>query len=212
MTVLRANWLARITAGLIVIVVAAGAAYGGWVASGDGTNPQDARRVTAVEAAFRHAVQADQAFGTPSAAYQASVLAAIRARRQAFGVPAAEQSLILAAGMAAISRYFSSAQASVEQVHLNDGMALDSDPNIINLGSGVSQVKFLHVAVSGAQATVEADVTVWARSEARQISTGPWLITDPVNILDDKATLALSPSGFWQVTSLTGDFVPGYGP
>ena len=114
--------------------------------------------------------------------------------------------------MAAISRYFSSGQASVEQAHLDDGMALDADPNIINLGSGVSRVKFLHVVVAGGQATVEADVTVWAKSEARQTSTGPWLTADPVNIVDDKATLALSHSGTWQVTSLTGDFVPGYGP
>jgi hypothetical protein len=37
-------------------------------------------------------------------------------------------------------------------------------------------------------------------------------MTDPVNVVDDKATLALSPSGTWQVTSLIGDFVPGYGP
>ena len=71
---------------------------------------------------------------------------------------------------------------------------------------------FVHVALSGSQAAVEADVTVWAKSEARQTSAGPWLLTEPDNILDDKATLALSRSGTWQVTSLTGDFVPGYGP
>ena len=139
-------------------------------------------------------------------------MAAIHAHRQANVVPAAEQSQLLASGMAAIARYFGSAQASVEQVHLNDGMALDSDPNLINLGSGVSKVTLLHVALAGGQATVEAHVTVWAKSEARQTPTGPWLMTDPVNIVDDKAILALSASGTWQVTSLIGDFVPGYGP
>jgi uncharacterized Fe-S cluster protein YjdI len=91
-------------------------------------------------------------------------------------------------------------------------MALDSNPTIINLGSGVSQVRYLHVAVAGARATVEADVTVWAKSEARQTSAGPWLMTDPASVVDDKAILARSPSGSWQVTSLTGDFVPGSGP
>ena len=196
----------------MVAVVAGAAAFAGLSASGLGADQQDASRVAAVEAAFRGAVQADQAFGSPSVAYLASVLAAIHAHRQAFVVPAAEQSQLLASGQAAIARYFGSAQASIEQLHLNDGMALDSNPDIINLGSGVSQVKYLHVAVAGARATVEADVTVWAKSEARQTSRGPWLMTDPVSIVDDKATLALSPVGTWQVTSLTGDFVPGSGP
>jgi hypothetical protein len=139
-------------------------------------------------------------------------MAAIHAHRQPFALSAAELRLLLASGTAAIARYFSSAQTSVEQTHLNDGLALDSNPNIVNLGSGVSLVKFLHVAITGARATVEANVTVWARSEARQASSGPWLMTDPVNIVDDKATLARSPSGTWQVTSLTGEPVPGYGP
>lgn len=203
---------ARIAAGLGVAVVAGVAAYAGCAASGAGASQQDARQTAAVEAAFRNAVQADQSFGSPSAAYQASVMAAIHVHRQAFAVPAAERSQLLASGTAAIARYFSSALASVEQVHLSDGMALDSDPTIVNLGSGVSKVTYLHVAVAGARATVEADVTVWAKSEARQTSAGPWLMTDPVNVVDDKAILARSPSGTWQVTSLTGDFVAGSGP
>jgi hypothetical protein len=203
---------ARIAAGLVVVVVAGVAVLAGWAASGAGASQQDARRIAAVEAAFRNAVEADQSFGSPSAAYQASVVAAIHAHRPAFAVPAAEQSQLLASGTAAIARYFSPPQASVEQVHLTDGMALDSNPTIINLGSGVSQVRYLHVAVAGARATVEADVTVWAKSEARQTSAGPWLMTDPASVVDDKASLARSPSGTWQVTSLTGDFVPGSGP
>ena len=174
--------------------MAGGAAYGGWVASAGGT-VQDSKRVQAVEAAFSHAVQVQQSLGTPSAAYQASVMAAIRAGRPVFVVPAAEQRVLLAAGMSAIARYFGSAQAAAEQANLTDGMALDSNPNIINLGSGVSRVEFRHVAVAGARATVEADVTVWAKSEARQTSSGPWLMTDPVGIVDDKATLTLSASG-----------------
>ncbi|MGH3300498.1 MAG: hypothetical protein ACRDOK_02250 [Streptosporangiaceae bacterium] len=209
MTGFRIRHPASVAAGLAVGPAMGGAAYGGWVASSAGQ--QDSRQVSAVEAAFSHAVQADQSFGSPPAAYQASVTAAIRAHRQAFAIPAAEHRQLLAAGTAAIARYFSSAQASAEQTHLNDGLALDSDPNIINLGSGVSQVRFLHVTVTGARATVEADVTVWAKSEARQATAGPWLMTDPVNIVDDKASLALRRSGTWQVTSLPGSFVPGYG-
>src|SRR5215469_2168647 len=208
---LRARRLPSVAAGVIVVVAAGGAAYGGCAAFGAG-QAQDARRLQAVEAAFRQAVQADQSFGSPSAAYRASVMAAIHAHRPAFVVPAAEQSRLLAAGMAAIARCFGSGQASAEQAYLTDEIAFDANPSVINLGSGVSQVRFLHVTVAGGHATVEADVTVWAKSAARQTSTGPWLTADPVNILDDKATLALSPSGAWLVTSLTGDFVPGYGP
>jgi hypothetical protein len=91
-------------------------------------------------------------------------------------------------------------------------MALDANPHIVNLGSGVSKVKFLNVAVAGPRATVDADVTVWAKSQIRQTSTGPWVLADPVNIVEYTATLTLTPAGTWQVTSLTGSFVPGYGP
>ena len=129
----RARRLPSMAAGVIVVVAAGGAAYGGCAALGAGP-AQDARRVHAVEAAFRQAVQADQSFGSPSMAYQASVMAAIHAHRQALVVPPVEQSRLLAAGMAAIARYFSWGQTSVEQAHLNDAIAADSDPNSINLG------------------------------------------------------------------------------
>lgn len=208
-----------VTAGVIAAIVAGGAAYGGWVASATGspgsistTVHEDASQVPAVEAAFSQAIEVDESYGSPSAAYQNGAMSAIHAGRQAFAVPAAEQSQLLASGKAAIAKYFGSQQASVELKSLNAGLALDSTPGIINLGSGVSKVKFLHVAVAGSQATIEADVTVWAKSEVQQVSTGPWLLADPVNVVDDTATLALDPSGIWQVTSLSGSFVPGSGP
>ena len=202
----------RIAVGLVVAVAAGAGACGVWAATAGGAGQQNASRVAAVQAAFRHAIEADASFGSPSAAYQASVMAAIDAHRQALIVPAAEQSQLMASGMAAIARYFGSAQALLEQVHLTEEMALDSNPNIINLGSGVSHVNYLHEAVMGARATVEADVTIWAKSEARQTTAGPWLMTDPVNVVDDRATLTLSPSGPWQVMWLTEQDVPGSGP
>jgi hypothetical protein len=212
MTGLSMRRPASMAAGLVVALAAAGVAYGGWVASSAGSAASNSSQVSAVEAAFSQAEHVNMSYGSPSAAYQRSVMGAVHAGRTAFVVPAPEQSHLLASGQAAIARYFGPPQASVELGSLNDAMAVDSDPNIINLGSGVSKVQFLHVSVAGSKATVEADVTVWAKSEARQVPTGPWLFSDPVNVVDDTASLALSPSGTWQVTSLSGSFVPGYGP
>jgi hypothetical protein len=161
-----------------------------------------AAAIPTVKATFSSAMQAAASFGSPPAAWQVGILAALQTRHQVPGFSASMRSDLLAAGKAAITRYFAPPQAAAEEQALARALAQDADPNVINLGSGVAKVDFGLVRVAGASAVVSARVTIWAKAVARQPRSGPWQATAPVRVVAYTATLHLGPAGQWQVTKL----------
>jgi hypothetical protein len=162
-----------------------------------------ASAIPTVKATFSSALRAAASFGSPPAAWQLGILAALQTRHQVPGFSASMRSDLLAAGQAAIARYFAPPQAATEQRALARALAQDANPNVINLGSGVAKVEFAMVRVAGASAVVSARVTIWAKAISRQPRSGPWQATAPVRVVAYTATLHLGKSGQWQVTKLT---------
>jgi hypothetical protein len=162
-----------------------------------------ASAIPTVKATFSSAMRAAASFGSPPAAWEMGILAALQTRHQVPGFSASMHSDLLAAGKAAIARYFAPPQAATEQRALARALAQDANPNVINLGSGVAKVTFGMVRVTGSSAVVSARVTIWAKALARQPRSGPWQTTAPVRVVAYTATLQLSKSGLWQVTTLT---------
>jgi hypothetical protein len=163
-----------------------------------------AAAIPTVKATFSSAMQAAVSFGSPPAAWQMGILAALQTRHQMPGFSTAMRSDLLAAGNAAIARYFAPPQAATEQQALARALAQDANPNVINLGSGVARVTFAMVRVTGSSAVVSARVTIWTKAVARQPRSGPWQATAPVRAVAYTATLQLGQSGQWQVTKLAG--------
>jgi hypothetical protein len=161
-----------------------------------------ASAVPTVKARFSSAVQAAAAFGSPPDAWEMGILSALQTRHPVPGFSASMRSDLLAAGKAAIARYFAPPQAAAERQELARALAQDANPNVINLGSGVAKVTFGTVAVTGSSAVVSARVTIWAKALARQPPSGPWQASAPVWVVAYTATLHLGPSGQWQVTRL----------
>lgn len=162
-----------------------------------------AAAIPTVRATFSSAMQAVASFGSPPAAWQVGILAALQTRHQVPGFSASMRSDLLAAGKAAITRYFAPPQAATEEQALARALAQDANPNVINLGSGVAKVDFGLVRVAGSSAVVSARVTIWAKAVARQPRSGPWQATAPVRVVAYTATLHMGASGQWQVTKLT---------
>lgn len=200
---------AALAVALLAVALLAGTAACG--ARREGAR-RESSQPAAVQAAFSRAIRADMSFGSPSAAYRDRALAALRAGRKEPALTAATLSKIRASGKAAIARSFGQPQAAAELTRLGKDMTADTAPNVVNLGSGVSTINFRKVAIAGASATVDAQVTVWAKSLARQAPNGPWLTAAPVNVMDYTATLTRHSSGPWHVTHWTGTFAPGGGP
>ena len=115
------------------------------------------------------------------------------------------------AGKAALTRYFTPAQARHEDIGLTNAVSAEADPRFRNLGSGVSKVVFDQVAVSGNTATLRVEITAWAKFQQRQ-PTGTWATASPVNVMIYTVTMIRSSSGQWLVSSMVGDFAPGKGP
>lgn len=162
-----------------------------------------AATIPTVKATFSSAMKAAASFGSPPAAWQMGILAALQTRHPVPGFSASMRADLLAAGKAAITRYFGGPQAATEQQALARAMAQDANPNVINLGSGVAKVMFGSIGVDGSVAVVSAEVTIWAKALARQPRSGPWQSTAPVRVVAYTATLHLSKSGQWQVIKLT---------
>jgi hypothetical protein len=162
-----------------------------------------ASAIPTVKATFSSAMQAAASFGSPPAAWQMGILAALQTRHQVPGFSASMRSDLLAAGQAAIARYFAPPQAAAEQQALARALAQDASPNVINLGSGVAKVEFARVRIAGPAAVVSARVTIWAKAISRQPRSGPWQATAPVRVVAWTASLHLGKSGQWQVTNLT---------
>src|SRR5690348_549291 len=72
--------------------------------------------IPTVKATFSSAMRAAASFGSPPAAWQVGILAALRTRHQVPGFSASMRSDLLAAGKAAITRYFAPPQAATEEL------------------------------------------------------------------------------------------------
>jgi hypothetical protein len=162
-----------------------------------------ASAVPTVKATFSSAMQAAVSFGSPPDAWQMGIMAALKTGHQVPSFSASMRADLLAAGKAAIARYFAPPQAATEQQALARAMAQDANPNVINLGSGVAKVTFGQISVGASSAVVSALVTIWAKALSRQPRSGPWQTTAPVRVVAFTAALRLAPSGQWQVTQLT---------
>jgi hypothetical protein len=162
-----------------------------------------ASAVPTVEATFSSAMRAAASLGSPPAAWEMGIVSALQTGQPVPGFSASMRSDLLAAGEAAIARYFAPPQAAAEQQELIGALARDANPNVINLGSGAGKVAFGVVRVDGSTAVVSAQVTIWAKTLARGPRSGPWQAAAPVRVLSCTATLRLSTSGQWQVTRLT---------
>lgn len=148
-----------------------------------------------VEATFTKAIQTDREIQAPSSPPPATT--AVRKAQ-------------LQNGEAALARYFVPAVASREEQGLINAVNAEANPNFRNIGSGVKNVKFDSVAVSGSTATLTADVTTWAKFQ--QQDNGSWVTSDPVNVMIYNMTMTRNSSGQWIVSSMVGDFAPGQGP
>lgn len=199
----------------VAVVAAAGVAYGGYLSSASGAPATvasmanaEAGQVASVRTAFADAIKTDYSVGgPPSGAYSQTLAAALRAGKIPPAPSAAMRSAQLASGEAALARYFTSAQAKHQAIGLRNVIAYESHPNSRNIGAGAKDIKFLHVAVAGGTATVEADVTVWSKTGDRQSSSGPWILSDPSNVMQFTADLVLDSAGQWRVSSLIGKCV-----
>jgi hypothetical protein len=204
----------RVTFGIIVaivtIVAANDIAHGASLPST--SNPpvtattSQAANAPALKTTFSQAIEAAAELGSPTAAYQQTALGAVQSRHPVPAFTSTQRIDLQAAGKAAIARYFAAPQSTAEQTLLAKAMALDANPNVINLGSGISKLDFRAVTVTASQATVVADVTTWAKSAARLNPLARWVLASPVSRARYTATLRLSPDGTWRITSLATAF------
>jgi hypothetical protein len=170
-----------------------------------------AESLSVVEATFTAAIDAVESFGSPPPAYQLSVQSAISMRQPVPGFSPTLHSDLLAAGQAAILRYFGQPQASVERRILAMAMAMAMAQDVsgqgfskqgIDLGSGVSRVTFEAVRVTAAAAVIEATAVAWSLWLARQPG-GQWQKLAPIRVLRYTAAMQRNASGQWQVVGLT---------
>jgi hypothetical protein len=172
----------------------------------------DATQVGPVKTAFSAAITASRAADAPSGqSYSTAAATAMAAGQPAPMATDAQRDDQLRAGLASLAQHFTPAQADHEAIGLRNAVAFEADPKVRNVGTGVSDVKYLSVSIQSDTATLEAHVTTWAKTQLLQ-PDGKWLSANPVNVVDYRATLVRGSSGQWQVSDLHGDFVPGQGP
>lgn len=207
----------RVTFGIIVAIVTIVAAHD--IAHGASlpstskpsvtATTSQAANARAVKTTFSQAIEAAAELGSPTAAYQQTALAAVRSRHPIPAFTSAQRIDLQAAGKAAIARYFAAPQSTAELTLLAKAMTLDANPNVINLGSGISKIDFRAVTVTAAQATVVADVTTWAKSAARPNPLARWVLAFPLSQARCTATLRPGSDGTWRIASLATAFATG---
>jgi hypothetical protein len=195
-----------------------GALLSGWIihgtpARGDAANAaqvsaaaQDQAQVSTVEDVFTKAVSTMQSVGSPSQDYKNAALAASN-RGPSPVLDDQQANQLLVNGQKALARYFAPGLAKQKEVGLKNMIDMARDPNQVNLGAGISKVVFREVTVSGATATVQADVTAWAASRVRQAPGAPWIDTHPESTMRFVGELTQSAEGAWMVSVLKGDYV-----
>jgi hypothetical protein len=211
-------------AGIFVAASSGSGTAAGSVGGGTSAIALDSSQIDQVEAAFSAAITADQQTGAPgtaamavhatadaAASYRTRVDAAIAAGRRAPAAGSAVRQAQQQDGERALAKYFGPAQAKHEEIGLRNAVQAETDPKFINLGAGVSKIKFDEVAVSDNTATLTAEVTIWSKFQQEQ-ANGSWSTSDPVNVMDYDVTMQLAASGQWIVGSMVGDFAPGQAP
>jgi hypothetical protein len=173
----------------------------------------DGSAVSQVKSVFSAAIQADITVQAPDAgsAFGQRAASAMAAGQIAPAPDAATRQLHLQSGLTTLARYFTPAEAQHEAIGLRNAVAAEADPGFRNIGFGVSNITVTQVAVAGSTASVQAQVTEWAKFQQIQ-PDGTWATDNPVNVMQYSATLAQDATGRWLVTSLVGDAVPGKGP
>jgi hypothetical protein len=166
-----------------------------------------AESLASAKATFTAAIEAVESFGSPPPAYQLSVQSAISMRQPVPGFSQTLRSDLLAAGQAAILRYFGQPQAAVERRILaiavaQDVSVQDFSKQGIDLGSGVSRVTFDAVHVTAPAAIIDASVQAWSLSMTRQPG-GRWQARALVRVLRYTTAMRRAAGGQWQVVSLT---------
>ena len=129
------------------------------------TAATDAAQISQVETVFTAAIQADRAAQAPGAstAYGKSATVALAVGQVAPEATSAVRQQQLQDGLTQLAKYFTPAQAQHEAIGLRNAVNAEADPSFRNLGSGASKVEYVQVAVAGDTATVEANVTAWAK-------------------------------------------------
>lgn len=165
-----------------------------------------AESLSAVQATFVASIEAVESFGSPPPAYQLSVQSAVSMRQPVPGFSQTLRSDLIAAGQAAILRYFGQPQAAVERRILAIAVAADVSPQNfseqgIDLGTGVSRVAFEAERVTAGEAVINASVTAWSLSMTRKPG-GQWQKLTSVRVLRYTAAMRRAPTGQWQVVGL----------
>jgi hypothetical protein len=116
-------------------------------------------------------------------------------------------------GEAAIKKHFPHATPSLlarEHLGLDNILKVAVDPNQRILGQGVSEFRVDSTTISGDEATVSGQATIWSQFEDTQTGDS-WGGSTPSSVMDFQAKLA-KVSGQWTVTDYTMRFPDGTGP
>ncbi|MEU5613950.1 hypothetical protein AB0H03_35480 [Streptomyces sparsogenes] len=216
MSPVKHTWRLATSLGALAVVATGGvlALSGAGPASGSqqteaGLVRADTAQLPEVKSAFTAAIKASRAAQAPPASAVGDV-SNLAAGQAAPKISASVRRQQLSAGLDSLAKHFTPAQAEHEAVGLRNAVAEEANPAFRNLGSGASKITFTRVGVSGSTATVQAQVTIWAKFQ--QQLDGKWVTASPVNVMNYTATLAKDDSGRWLVSSLAGDFAPNEGP
>jgi hypothetical protein len=214
--------------GLVVAVpvslVAAGSFYAAAWAGGPTLSAavaDQSSQITTVKETFTNGVTTMISGATPPPTHLAAALRASAEGGVSVGMSATERAGLLSTQHQALGRYFTSDELPNAEGFVKGTLAADGNPDFVDLGNGVSKISFVSVSVDGSSATVQADVTVWAKSQVHTAAEGqardtapkgPWLTYNPVNTMRYDAKLTRSAAGAWMINSLVGDFLPGQVP
>lgn len=218
----------KLMSGVLVMIPAAIIAAGGFYAAASAGGltlssvvTEQTGQIAAVKSTFTNGITTMVAGATPPVGHQAAAQRSQTERGVSIGMSASERAVLLSSQHSALGRYFTPDQLPNAERFVKGTLAADGDPNFVDLGNGVSKISLVSVSVDGSTATVEADVTVWAKSRVRTAvkgqardtaPQGPWLTYNPVNTMRYSAKLTRNASGTWLISSLVGDFLPGQAP
>ena len=110
-----------------------------------------------------------------------------------------------------IQRHFSGKSVERELMAAENIRIASRDPDFRALDSGVADVTFKSVSVSGSHADVKMTANAWA-SMAQKTPNGRWTTAVPHNAIDINMALDMDSSGRWLVSTFAWTFAPGSEP
>jgi hypothetical protein len=154
----------------------------------------------AVESAFMKAMRIDQQLAVPVASSVGAAPNTMTLQKQS------------AAATERINDMFLPSSAAGELTALHSAITAEQNPQFRVTGGDAKIVKYDKVVVNGSTAVVDAHVETWSRFEHRQSSSGPWIKSEPHNILVVNMTLVKVSGGGWKVSVFHWKFAPGSTP